>query len=154
MKTISHYKDYSDQITFKIEAEEEEYLYIRKSRIPNAGYGLFTSIPIYKDEIISIFTGELLSEKEAKSRSGKMKNRYFINMPDRKTLDCMRVKCFAKYANDACGIVKTRYRNNSKIKIDDNGQVCLVANRNILAGEEIFCSYGKGYWKNYLKKKG
>jgi len=42
-----------------------------------------------------------------------------------------------------------KQKNNSKITIDENGNVCIVASRNILVGEEIFCSYGNKYWGKY-----
>jgi hypothetical protein len=34
-------------------AAEADYLYIQASQIANAGNGLFTAIPIFKNEIIS-----------------------------------------------------------------------------------------------------
>jgi SET domain-containing protein len=69
-------------------------------------------------------------------------------------MDSMTVKCFAKYANDATGLARTSHRNNSKITIDENGRVCIVATRKIAAGAEIFCGYGSGYWKNMIRQKG
>jgi len=147
MKDHSRFKEYSDSTTYKIEAKESDYLYITESQIPGSGNGLFTAIPLYKDEVISIFRGEFLSVKEAQYRAANGENRYFINMPDGTILDSMKTKCFAKFANDALGFVKTKYKINSKIKLDENGRVCIVASRNILAGEEIFCSYGKEYWR-------
>lgn len=69
-------------------------------------------------------------------------------MPDGTIKDSMNSKCFARYANDAEGLVKTGTGPNSVITLDDNNLVCLVANRDIREGEEIFCSYGKWYWKN------
>jgi uncharacterized protein len=30
-----------------------------------------------------------------------------------------------------------------------NDNVCIEALRNIRANEELFCSYGKGYWKKH-----
>jgi SET domain-containing protein len=148
MKSAAHYKEFSNSVTYKIEAKEQDYLYIRKSQIPGSGDGLFTAIPIYKDEVISIFKGEILSDKEAHFRAINGDDGYFINMPDGAILDSMKVKCFAKFANDALGLVKTKYKSNCSILLDENGSVCIVANRNIMKGEEIFCSYGKEYWKN------
>ena len=63
-------------------------------------------------------------------------------------MDSMTVKCFAKYANDASGLVETAHKNNSKITLDEHGKVCIVATRRIAVGAEIFCGYGSGYWKN------
>ena len=132
-----------------IDAKESDYLYVKKSQIPNAGKGLFTAIPIYKDEIISIYKGEILSNKDAKIRAKKGNDLYFINMLNGTIMDSMKTQCFAKYANDAEGSDKTEFSNNSKISLDDNEAVCLIATKNIQTGEEIFCSYGKEYWKKH-----
>jgi uncharacterized protein len=146
MKVTSRFKEYSNSITYKIEAKEQDYLYTKESQIHGSGNGLFTAIPLYKDEVISIFKGEILSNKEAQERAINGKDGYFINLPDGTILDSMNVKCFAKYANDAMGFVKSKFKINSKIQLDENGRVCIVANKNILTGEEILCSYGKNYW--------
>jgi hypothetical protein len=63
-------------------------------------------------------------------------------------MDSKTVKCFAKYANDASGLIQSSFKNNSRITLDENGWVCIVANKRIAAGAEIFCGYGYGYWKN------
>lgn len=152
MKTTSGFKDYSNSITYKIESKEQDYLYIMESQIPASGNGLYSAIPIYKDEVISIFKGKILSDMEAEHRASKGEDAYFMNMPDGTILDSMSVKCFAKYANDASGLVRTQYINNSKITLDENGNVCIVACRKIPAGSEIFCGYGKRYWKKHSLK--
>lgn len=149
MKYNSTFKKYSNTITYKIEAKEQDYLFVKESQIPGSGDGLFTAIPVYRCEVIAKFKGKILSDKEAQIRVTKGEDAYFINMPDGTILDSMRVKCFAKYANDAVGLVKTKYKNNSKITLDEDGHVCVVASRKILVGEEIFCSYGGNYWKKY-----
>jgi SET domain-containing protein len=150
MKNTSCFKKYSNTTTYRIESKEPDYLYINESHIPGSGKGLFTAIPIYKDEVISIFKGRILSDKEAQYRATNGEDQYFINMPDGTILDSMKVKCYAKYANDAMGFVKTKYKNNSTITLDEQGNVCIVATRNIAVGEEIFCSYGNKYWKKLL----
>ncbi|MEO6190651.1 MAG: SET domain-containing protein-lysine N-methyltransferase [Saprospiraceae bacterium] len=137
-----------------IEAKESEYLYIDKSFIPNSGQGLFTAIPICKNEIISIFKGELLSNDEINKRAKLGNDQYFINTIDGFILDSAHTKCYAKYANDAQGRVKTKFKLNSIITIDDKNNICLVAIRSIKKGEEIYCSYGKKYWKNNNKLIG
>ena len=151
MKYNSSFRKYSNSTAYKIEGKESDYLYIKESQIPDSGNGLFTAIQIYKDEVISIHKGKILSDEEAQYIAANGEDGYFINMPDGTILDSMKVKCFAKYANDASGFVKTKYKNNSKITLDENGNVCIVANRNILVGEEIFCGYGNEYWKRRRK---
>jgi len=140
---------YTNESPDKIDAKESEYLYVKESQIPDAGKGLFTSLSIYNNEIISVFKGEILSEEEAEIRANKGADRYFINMLDGTILDSMKVKCFAKYANDSKGFVKANYLINSIITLDDDNNVCLVAIRDIVIGEEIFCSYGSKYWGKF-----
>jgi len=134
----------------KIEALEEDYLYIKTSQIVNAGNGLFTAIKIYKDEVIAIFKGEIIPDAEAKLRASNGNDKYFINMLDGSIMDSMPTDCFAKYANDADGYTSSNYYNNSKIALDEENNVCLIATKNIKAKEEIFCSYGKKYWKKHI----
>ena len=133
----------------KIEAPESDYLYIQDSQITNAGKGLFTAIDIYPNEIITIFKGEILTDKEAQNRVSEGNERYFINMLDGSTLDSMNVDCFAKYANDAEAFSKLEFKNNSKITLDDDDNVCIVATKKIKSQQEIFCSYGVKYWKKH-----
>lgn len=135
--------------TNKIAAKESAYLYISISQLPASGNGLHTAIDVYKEEIIAVFKGEILTDNQAKLRAKKCKDNYFINMPDGSIMDSMKVKCFAKFANDAAGSTSAseHFKNNAVITLDENSKVCLVAIRNINSGEEIFCSYGKRYWE-------
>ncbi len=135
----------------KIQAEESDYLYIATSQLPNSGNGLFTAITIYKDEIISLFKGEVLSTDEVTIRVNNGTDQYFMNLINGSILDCKTTDCFAKYANDANGFSKSTFKNNSKITLDENNNVCLIALRKINSGEEIFCDYGKKYWKKMAK---
>ena len=133
----------------KIEAPESDYLYIQDSQITNAGKGLYTAIDIYPNEIISLFKGEILTDNEAQKRVSEGNDRYFINMLDGSILDSMNVDCFAKYANDAEAFSKLEFKNNSKITLDDDDNVCIVATKKIKSQQEIFCSYGSKYWKKH-----
>ena len=133
----------------KIEAPESEYLYIETSQLANAGKGLFTAIKIYKEDIISIFKGEILTETQAELRVKTNQDQYFINMIDGTIMDSMNTECFAKYANDATGFQQKKFQNNAEIGLDDENNVCLIATKNIKLGEEIFCDYGKRYWKKH-----
>ncbi|SFA69943.1 hypothetical protein SAMN05660845_0099 [Flavobacterium swingsii] len=133
----------------KINASEFDYLYTNPSQIPDSGTGLFTAITIYKDEIIAIYKGKILTESEAKIKAEKGKDKYFINLLNGSILDSMPIKCFAKYANDATGFSKSDFKNNAKIGLDENENVSLIATKKIKEGEEVFCSYGKRYWNKH-----
>ena len=136
-----------------VDLPEADYLYIKPSQIPHSGNGLFTAIDLFKDETISIFKGEILNNIEAKKRADEGKDQYFINLPNGSILDSLHLKCFAKYANDANGFSNSKFKNNSKITLDENDNVCIEAIRNIKANEELFCSYGKRYWKKHGNSK-
>lgn len=131
-----------------ISAAEDDYLYIAPSGIVGAGKGLYTVIPIYSNEIISLFKGEILSSAEASKRAAAGQDAYFINMLDGSIMDSKNIDCFAKYANDAYGKSTAKITNNARIGITETEEVCLIATRKIKEGEEIFCAYGKAYWKN------
>lgn len=136
-----------------IDAPESGYLYKSQSQIPSSGKGLFTAIDIYEGETIAIFKGEILSDFQAKMRADVGKDGYFINLLDGTIMDSKNVRCFAKYANDAEGRISSGFKNNAKIALDINDNVCIEALRDIDANEEIFCSYGKSYWKKHGKLK-
>jgi len=132
-----------------IDALESDYLYVVTSQLPNSGNGLFTAITIYKEEIIALFKGEVLSQSEVEIQIRNGTDAYFMNLLDGTILDCMHTDGFAKYANDANGFSKSTFKNNAKITLDENNNVCLIAIRKIKSGEEIFCDYGKNYWKKH-----
>ncbi len=134
-----------------IDSPESDYLFVEESQIPLSGNGLLTAIDIYEEEIIAVFRGEVLTKKEAKRRAELNQDQYFINLLDGTILDSKHVSCFAKYANDAAGAKFSPFRNNAFITTDDGGRACLVAKRDILSGEEIFCGYGSRYWKKHGK---
>ena len=132
-----------------IESAESDYLYKAISQLPNSGNGLFTAINIYKDETISIFRGKILTDLQAKKSVLNGKDQYFINMLDGTIMDSINTPCFAKYANDVNGSFESEFKNNAKIGLDEDNNVCVIAIRKIVSGEEIFCSYGKNYWKKH-----
>lgn len=132
-----------------IDASESDYLYIGQSQIPNSGNGLFTVIDLFKDETISVFKGEILNDIEAKNREEEGLDQYFINLLDGSIMDSRKVDCFAKYANDAEGFSKSSFTNNATITLDEDDNVCIAALKDLKANEEVFCSYGKRYWKKH-----
>lgn len=136
---------YNNIPTTTIDAPEEDYLYTDPSQITGAGLGLYTAIKIYKDEIIAVFKGEIIDAKEQHKRVNNQS--YFVILVNGRVMDSMYTVCFAKYANDANGSIKTNFKNNSYITLDENDQPCIVAKRSIKIGEEIFCSYGDHYWQ-------
>ena len=59
---------------------ESDYLYLQASNIPNAATGLFAAIKIYKDEVVSSYKGEIITNKEAHIRAASGDDQYFIDV--------------------------------------------------------------------------
>lgn len=134
-----------------IDSDESLYLYVEPSQIPFAGLGLYTAIDIYKDELIACFKGELLTNKQVQKRVLLNEDQYFIALLNGRILDSKHSNCFAKYANDVKGTTNTTLKNNARILLDEQEQVCLFASKRIQSGSEIFCGYGKKYWLKHLQ---
>lgn len=133
--------------------EEAQFLEVKESQIPNSGRGLFLRSKKSKGEIVALFRGEVLTYEAAQSRADKQEDGYFINMSNGTILDSMHVECYAKYANDAHGLGKTKFKTNTEIQLSGKPDIVyLIALRDIQAGEEIFTSYGRKYWKNFKAK--
>lgn len=128
-------------------------LKIKKSTLPNAGKGLFTTEPIKKGKIVCEYEGERITWAEATVRNDKNKGGYVFYITKNNCIDAFAFKkTFGRFANDAAGIGRIKgFRNNSTYDIVRN-KVFIRATRNIEAGSEIFVSYGRAYW-NIMKEE-
>jgi SET domain-containing protein len=124
----------------------EKDLYLKKSKLPGAGLGLFTRTDIPKGKIIVEYKGRLVSWPKVKHTDGK--NVYLFKLNSKLAIDGRPYKkTFGRYANDARGINKIiGLRNNSEYLVKKNK--CFISSiRKIHKGEEILVPYGKAYWK-------
>ncbi|MCE3229955.1 MAG: hypothetical protein K0S32_4506 [Bacteroidetes bacterium] len=122
-------------------------LIVKKSTLPKAGKGLFTTTPIKKGEKVIEYKGEIINWKQYKKRVDENKDGYLFYISDERCIDAYPTPQHkARYANDAAGITRVRgLRNNCNYEIV--GDKCfIVAQKNIKAGEEIFVNYTKEYW--------
>jgi len=125
---------------------QEKNLLIKKSRIPGAGKGLFTRHFIAKGTRIVEYKGRTTTWKNV--LKGKEFNRYVYYINRNYVIDAMRrKKAFARYANDANGLLKNDGLANNAKYVVDKKRVFIEAKKNIAPGEEILVSYGKEYWK-------
>jgi uncharacterized protein len=123
-------------------------LLVKKSKIPGAGKGLFTTKPYKKDDKIIEYRGEIIGWGEYNKRVARNEDGYLFYFNRNKCVDAFHTPQYkARFANDAAGIVRIKgLRNNSHYEIHDD-KCYVVAARDIKAGEEIFCDYTKDYWK-------
>ncbi len=126
-------------------ALQRKKLAVKKSGIPGAGKGLFTSVPISRNTRIVEYNGILTTWSKVKHDEGK--NRYIFYVNRNHVIDASGPRAsVARYANDANGLRKAkRFRNNAAYRVED-GKVYIVATKDIPAGGEILVSYGKEYW--------
>ena len=128
-------------------------LIVKKSQLPGAGKGLFTSKTIRKESKIIEYRGEIIGYNEYRRRARNEQDQYLFFLRSNLCIDAMHTPQYkARYANDAAGITRAKgLRNNSDYIIF--GDKCyIVASRDIKAGEEIFVNYTKSYW-DYMRKR-
>jgi SET domain-containing protein len=124
----------------------KKQLYIKKSTIPNAGKGLFTKKPIPKGTRIIEYTGKRSTWKEIKDEDGKNGYIFYINRNN--VIDALPTKkAYARYANDARGLVRIKGLLNNSDYIVDGLKAYIESKKDIPAGGEILVDYGKDYWK-------
>lgn len=123
----------------------EKHLVVKKSRLPDAGKGLFTKVDIPKGSRMAEYKGRIQPWREVKDEDGI--NGYLMYINRNVVINGLKaLKTLARYANDASGLVRIEgIRNNSEFVSE--GKRCFIeATRNIKAGEEIYASYGREYW--------
>lgn len=122
-------------------------LIVKKSLLPNAGKGLFTSKPIKKNSKIIEYKGEIIDWKEYEKRVKEDKDGYLFFINKNRCIDAYPTPGFkARYANDAAGLSRTPGLKNNAIYEVFGDKCFIVSTRDIAAGEEIFVQYGKDYW--------
>jgi SET domain-containing protein len=124
-------------------------LKVKKSQIPGAGKGLFTTHAIPKGEVVCEYEGERITWKECLKRNEDQigKGAYYFYINARNCVDAQyTLWAHGRYANDAAGLTRViGLKNNAEYEVRKNVPY-IVATRNIKPGEEIFVSYGKDYW--------
>ena len=120
-----------------------KYLKIKKSTLPGAGKGLFTTIPITKGQRIIEYLGKI--KRNANSENTDL--RYAFVVKPGYVIDAMNYKKgIAQYANDATGTGRVKYLRNNCYYERDDLRVFITALKNIRANAELLCFYCKDYW--------
>jgi uncharacterized protein len=137
----------------KIEMELfDKILKVKKSRVPGAGKGLFTTRFIPSGSKITEYKGKIKTWGEVKKEDGE--NNYIFYVNRNHVIDAKpRKKALARYANDARGISKVKGIRNNSIYSTEGLKVYIEAIRDIPPGEEILVGYGKEYWEVMQENK-
>lgn len=124
----------------------EKQLRVKKSQLPNAGKGLFTTKAIPKGTRIVEYKGRRSKWKDVRDEDGK--NGYIFYINRNHVIDALPTKkALARYANDARGLTKIKGVLNNADYVVDGLKAYIESKRDIPAGAEIFVDYGKDYWK-------
>ena len=126
-------------------------LAVARSTIPGAGMGLFAAkgtSGFRRDERIVLYSGDWVQLLPDDNTGGP----YFLQTSRGAAVDAARTDtALGRWANDSRGssdAAGKRRRPNARLVADRrNKQGALKASRRILPGEEIFVSYGRGYWR-------
>lgn len=123
----------------------EKILRIRKSKLPGAGKGLFTTEFIPKGTRIVEYKGRVTTWKDVQHDEGR--NGYIYYIKRNHVIDAENYKsALARYANDGQGLVRLPGIRNNATYVEDDGKVFIESVKDIPAGSEILVSYGKEYW--------
>lgn len=133
--------------------------FIRKSQIPDAGFGLFAARDIKQGELITIYYGYIHSDQKPIHRTQrpycigidyKSKRRTLVGIADVRKLLKKENVGLAQMANDALIPCITGYRNNSYFQ-QNKDHIELRALHDIPEQTEIFVAYGYEYWRFYIE---
>jgi hypothetical protein len=124
-----------------------EHLRIKKSILfPDAGMGLFTTVPIKKDVKITPYTGPVVV-----SHDPNYGNPYVLQIKKHPPTFIDSIKTnepgLGRWANAARG----KKQDNAQL-IYNKRKAYLKSIKPISANAEITTSYGSTYWKHYKKK--
>jgi len=128
-------------------------LLIKKSRLPGAGKGLYTTKAIRKDARIIEYRGEIIGNSEYRRRTRREEDQYLFYLRRDLCIDALHTPQYkARYANDAAGITRMKGIRNNSDYMTFGDKCFIVASRDIKAGEEIFVNYTKSYWDSMRKR--
>jgi SET domain-containing protein len=140
-----------EETILKINQEYEKKTVIKKSRIPDAGNGLYAAVKIKKDETIGELGGRLVSDDDESQG-----NHYIASIPEcawekthpYKYIDAKEHGAHVSRINFApSGIngIQTDLQNAAIKQICEYPYFIYIALRDIEPGEEIWSSYGPDY---------
>lgn len=135
----------------------EKYLVVKRSSIPGAGLGLFTTVDIPKDSLVVEYKGNIKTWKKIKNKTKEQYiYEYMYTINENRFIDASRTKkALARYANDASGSKSLKGFSNNCVFVNDGKKAFIQSVKYIPAGGEIFVKYGREYWevKKLAQKK-
>lgn len=120
-------------------------LKVKTSTMPNAGKGLFAKSDFVRGAIVAEYEGRVCKWKDVED---DVDNGYIYHINDSTVIDAAEsMHTFGRYANDAAGFQKIEGVKNNAKYVEEGKRVFIMATKKIYAGNEVFVSYGRLYWK-------
>ncbi len=115
--------------------------WVEKSKVPNAGFGLFTNRKYKKGEVVIEYAGEVITQKAYNERYDKEGyGEYGMTLGKTKVIDARKTSSgLGRYICDAYG---SDLKKNVQYEEHDK-KIEVVAIRKIRPGDELLVSYGK-----------
>ncbi|MBX2916686.1 MAG: SET domain-containing protein-lysine N-methyltransferase [Cyclobacteriaceae bacterium] len=125
-------------------------LIIKKSQLPGAGKGLFTTTFIKKGNRVTEYKGRIRKWKDVKHEDGH--NGYLMYLNAQTVIDALpAIHAKGRYANDARGLIRVKGLRNNCTYVQVGRKCFIEATRNIYPGEEILVHYGNAFWRLQAK---
>ncbi|MFM8834605.1 MAG: SET domain-containing protein, partial [Cytophagales bacterium] len=120
---------------------------VKRSTLPGAGKGLFTTTSIKKGTRIIEYKGQKVTWKEVEKMADD-RNGYVFYFTSKHCIDAWKTKkSIAHYANDAMVIVRLPGVRNNCEYVTEKKRCYVEATRDIPKGAEILVGYGAEYWR-------
>tara|TARA_B100000795_G_C22624525_1_gene370156 strand:- start:67 stop:624 length:558 start_codon:yes stop_codon:yes gene_type:complete len=126
-------------------------LVVQNSTIPQAGNGLFTTRSFPKGALLCVYSGTSVSFAQAmkRQRDGIHGDYVMGGFGLNWRVDAEpHPEVLARYINDH--YLQPMKTNVKFIKLKEQRVALIVTLRDLIPGEEIFASYGQGYWRKRL----
>lgn len=124
-------------------------LYVKRSGIKTAGFGLFTGFTIEQGLAIpGLFVrGEMINQKQSTKRTGNC----ILDLGDGVFIDTDRYSSLSYYINDFRGSESGAPNVQIEEVLNFNGEIQFLffAMKDIQEGEELLMDYGEEYWENH-----
>lgn len=131
---------------------------VKPSTIPGAGFGVFAQKPFRKNQIIAEYGPNIARLRLTKDQCRASPSHYLAALSGGRCVDSQSLKSYpTRYINDCPASSKRRGHcrgTNAKFTIVARRagrpeRINVKATKNIRKGQEIFVSYGAGYWRRH-----
>ncbi|HQO04213.1 MAG TPA: SET domain-containing protein-lysine N-methyltransferase [Spirochaetota bacterium] len=132
----------------------ENTLEIRTSNIPNAGKGVFATIPIPDGAVLGHYSGHYITRAQHQDLCRRNKWHYVMRLLDcaaRHTGGYTRIDGRDGNVFTRINHAPAEFRNVKFKKICEDPYVLIIAIKDIHAGEELYVDYGPKYTYDFMK---